>query len=187
MSEKRLPLDFGNAMSRLRPKSNVLKRTEGPMSSRFLVLVILLHCCVGCASPRTVAPEQGSLRAMVRVVGESILSIQVCNATQHSLSLSEYDLPWKYRYSMNVVAVELDHLGDPLEQVFPIADRPMNQSFRTIGSGECLAGEIDLAARFPDLERIRIRRDVLCVWIWRPEPQDKHTEMHYGLFILPKK
>lgn len=174
-------------MNRLRPTSNVLKRTERAMSSRLLVLLILLHCCVGCAIPRTVAPEQGSLRATVRVDHDSVLSIEVCNGTQHSLSLSEYDLPWKYRYSMIVVAIELDHLGTPLEEGLPIADRPMNQSICTIDSGECLVGEIDLAARFPELERIRRQRDVLCVWLWRPEPKDRVAERHHGYIILPKR
>jgi len=58
------------------------------MISRLLVLFILLYCCVGCAIPRTVAPEQGFFRARVKVVDDCILSIEVCNGTQHSLGSS---------------------------------------------------------------------------------------------------
>ncbi len=142
----------------------------------------------GCAtSPRTSFAAGENLAIKVSLHGWHDLSAELKNVSDSSIKLPSSNLPWEWRYSMWVKAYEDDASGSPLDERLAPADTPINKLVETLLPGKPVQGQIDLRTRFPDLEEVLKRRDVVVFWSYVPELEDaeKHTRLS-GSLVIPK-
>ena len=130
-----------------------------------LALGLLLVLCGACKSDMASYKScaTGKLRFEIAVKDNSTLMVQVQNTSRKPITMRESRLPWAWRYSMLLKAFEADALGTPLDEVFPIADRPVMDDF-VRAPKRVLKGEIDLPSRFPQLREVLEKDDVILFW-----------------------
>jgi hypothetical protein len=161
---------------------------KGPPSSLLLLCssASLVSLFVGCS---TMAPNHQStampcsgLEAPVTLKNTSVLLVRLRNLTGQSFTLPRREVPWEWRYAMVIKAFETDAPGTPVEEIYPIADP--DQSNIVIPPRGSLSGEIDLADRFPGLDEVLQRRDVIIFWSFQLNLSEKHLPCRYGGWLL---
>jgi hypothetical protein len=146
----------------------------------------LLAC--GCASSINTGPATGEKVVLkVKLQRWHELSAELKNVSTSSVMLPASNLPWEWRYSLWVKAFEDDASGSPLDERLPLADPPINEQRVTLQPDKSLQGSIDLRNRFPDLQEVLRRRDVVIFWSYVPELGDSKAHARiFGSFVIPK-
>jgi len=150
----------------------------------------LLFVC-GCANRMTTSTTNSSLEdnlaAKVVLHGWHNLSVELENESVRPIKLDVNNLPWEWRYSMWLKAFEDNATGSPLDERIIPADPPINTQMKTLLPGKPVSGEIDLRGRFPDLEEVLRRRNVIVFWSYVPELEGPITNTRLsGFFVIPK-
>ena len=143
----------------------------------------------GCGtSLATSSPARENLAVKVSLHGQHHLSVELRNVSGSSIKLPVSNLPWEWRYSMWVKAFEDDASGSPLDERLIPADPPINRLMETLVSGKPVQGQIDLRSRFPDLEEVLKRRDVIIFWSYVPELENSKTRARRsGSLVILKR
>jgi hypothetical protein len=123
----------------------------------------------------------------VNLQGWHELSVELKNISTGSVVLPASNLPWEWRYSLWVKAFEDDASGSPLDERLPLADPPINELKVTLLPDKSSQGNIDLRNRFPDLQEVLKRRDVVIFWSYAPELKDSRAHSRLsGSLVIPK-
>jgi len=128
-----------------------------------------------------------NLAGKVTLNGWHNLSVELENVSPHPIKLAASNLPWEWRYSMWLKAFEDDASGSPLDERIIPADPPINSEPKTLLPGKPVSGVIDLRSRFPDLEEVLRRRNVIVFWSYVPELENSVTNNRLsGSFFIQK-
>jgi hypothetical protein len=134
-----------------------------------LALTCLALVCLGI---EPVALAQTSLPIQVQVEPStgSKLRVRLTNASSTGVTLYSSKLPWGTRYSMIVAAVRLTGTNEALTNTPIIDDPPPGEV--TIGPGQVVTGEIDLAMRFHQSWQDARGKPVLVFWSYQLQSAD---------------
>ena len=145
-----------------------------------------LTICSGCKAIRREScgpPITISVNSTTR----DSLVIEIENKSKFPIKFARRDLPWGWRYSMWVKAFRDDAGGTPLEEAFTIADSARFTEPVVLEPGTSLRGEIDLNARFPQLQDTLKSRDVIVLWRYGPEIGDFTKALVFcGSITIPR-
>jgi hypothetical protein len=142
----------------------------------------------GCATCLDSTPAQGEKVAIkVSLHSWHDVFVELDNVTGNPVGLRAAALPWEWRYSMWVKAFEDDATGSPLAERLTVADLPTTNEKVSLLPGKPLQGNIDLRNRFPELEDVLKRRDVIVFWSYIPEFSNGNNESRLsGWLTIPK-
>jgi hypothetical protein len=142
----------------------------------------------GCAtSPNSTYSQGEEVAVKVTLRGSHELSVELDNIAGKPIELQAANLPWEWRYSIWVKAFENDALGSPLDERLTVADPPTTNERVSLLPGKPLQGNIDLRTRFPELEDVLRRRDVIIFWSYVPDVAKAHSRHRLsGSLTIPQ-
>jgi hypothetical protein len=114
--------------------------------------------------------------------------LRIClSATSSRVRVSRSALPWGNRYSLVLVAIPLASKSQaPMGQTLDIDD-PVFGQFVDIEVGKPTCGEIDLATRFPALEKENKSQDIGLFWLYSFSTEKGRVERYGGFVPLPQR
>jgi hypothetical protein len=141
-------------------KPRHILRIAGPLCG--VAAVALLSGCVSALTSTSARRETVVVKVSLHSWHD--LAIELDNATSNRVDLCEATLPWRWRYAMWVKAFEDDATGSPIEEALKVADMPVTHRRASLMPGIPMAGNIDLRDRFPQIEDVLKRHDVIIFW-----------------------
>lgn len=132
----------------------------------------LAGLALACLAIEPTAYAQGSIPIQVQVEPStgSKVRIRLTNASSTGVTLYSSRLPWGTRHSMIVAAVKLTGTNEALTNT-PIIDDPPPGDI-TIGPGQTVTGEIDLAERFHQSWQDARGKPLLILWSYQLQSAD---------------
>ncbi|MFZ1744760.1 MAG: hypothetical protein WBO24_19445 [Nitrospirales bacterium] len=119
--------------------------------------------------------------------GKFFLNIALTNTAKVPLSFYQHDLPWEFRYSLQVLAVKAFLPEGILEESLPVVD-PGGLKEVQLKPDETLHGKISLDKRFHALAQDAKKQDIIIFWTYQLELVDgSQLDRLGGWLLIPKQ
>lgn len=114
------------------------------------------------------------------------LQFTLRNIGSKGLTFSTVELPWGRRESLLLVAVTNDMDASILRPALPVSDL-FGGGRVEVAPASKTQGTVDLVERFPDLQTVRSKREVIVFWAYQAETaaEDGPTRQFGGFVLLP--
>src|ERR1700689_4819366 len=109
------------------------------------------------------------------------LRVTLRSGAATTISISRYELPWGWRYSMVFAAVRPN--GDAVELPLPVLDPGLSEM--SVKAGETLTGDIDL--RYVIDPNALKKSDVLLFWAYKAPAALHIPRWTGGLVVIPQQ
>lgn len=144
-----------------------------------LVAAVFLTAC--CAPPMESHTTPPAIQVELNLQKPLHLRVTLRSGAATTISISRYELPWGWRYSIVFAAAKPN--GEAVDLILPVDDPGLVEM--TVKPGETLTGDIDL--RYVIAPNALKKSDVLLFWAYKAPAALHIPRWSGGLVVIPQQ